>query len=100
MFKFAIGEEVTLVAMLSPWPRLPIVSPPLPLKMVVVERMFRECYAEAQRLYTCRMYDLTESGRRVGIHRDLFTITEPELVSWTTAMAEHQAAVDAARTAH
>ena len=102
-FKYAIGEEVTLRAMCSPFlaaasapeHALPGDPPrrPLPQKMMVVERQFDECIGGVQLHYKVRVFGIVERGWSgsgkydASVGRDLFLFTEFELCPWADVLA-------------
>ena len=96
MFKFEMGEEVTLKAMLTPfWPRLKeMTSGPIPQKMMVIGRLSEECEGGIQNNYKVRTFVLQERGWSgqdcdVSALRDIFIFGEMELVSWDVALEQN-----------
>jgi hypothetical protein len=88
LFRYTLGAEVTLKAMITPTQALMgrAAEVLVPQKLVVVERHLTECSGGHQQYYSCRVLQ-AENLRTMNTTRDLFKFQEEELMGYSEAVA-------------
>jgi hypothetical protein len=88
-FRFALGQEVTLKAMLTPFKvgtsAAYAFREVTAQKLMIVERTLIECPGGRQQTYTCRVLSVSEDWDRSSFTRDMFQLNEAELAPYPGA---------------